>query len=286
MNAPQQPSQPAAVNRQAGHKWLLCFMVSAFGTLAGGYLTQTHDGQEILEFVFKPLHAAWKELTSRKPDPVVVPSDLGKTGGEPKPPTPSVADRDVVLVFDRSQSPLYSSQNTLFAEQRAWTKDLLAGLDDRSRVSLVAVNGQAVWPSRDLPLAYGRDELNKHCDGLFPKGSSALLDGIGEAVEHLRSNGAGPAPAHVVVLTTAGQDHARRTRDDLREQLRPGASKRPVHLHAVVYGREGNAGEAAEVIGALEELARLTSGRLFRASHANKEATLLAIRDGLSGGRK
>jgi hypothetical protein len=197
------------------------------------------------------------------PGPAVAPVTVVKAAPVEAGPRPPAVPADLVLLFDRSYPPVLDQQEALFQEVQGWAKTLLNRLDDRHRVSLLAVNGHLVWSARDVELGSGRGVLQKKVDALFPDGACALTDGTLEAVNHLQT-GYAKGPAAVVIFTVAHSDKsAPDAAANLRAQLAAGSGLRPVQVYAVIYGQGPLPSDDAPVVRSLRELT--TPSRFFAA---------------------
>jgi Ca-activated chloride channel family protein len=168
---------------------------------------------------------------------------------------------------------------------RASAIDLVRGLSETSRLTLIAFNHEVRVLLRDVLLdARGKDEVVKQLNALQPRGGTHLHDAVVEACDALQVSPGNPgakSAMEAVILLSDGQDRDSTTsRAAMLERLHAGEGNVPI-FYTIAYGATADDKDDPDPPDRklLEQIAAETGGRAYAALPANIDKAL----DDISG---
>jgi Ca-activated chloride channel family protein len=168
---------------------------------------------------------------------------------------------------------------------RAAALDLVRGLSDNSRLTLITFNHEVRVLLRDVQLnARGKEEVIGQINALRPRGGTHLYDAVVAACDVLEVSAVNPglkSAMEVVILLSDGQDRDSSTsRAAMLERLKAGEGKVPM-FYTIAYGATVDAKDDPDPPDAalLENIATQTGGRAYKALPTNVDKAL----DDISG---
>jgi Ca-activated chloride channel family protein len=166
--------------------------------------------------------------------------------------------------------------------------ELVQGLSDSSRLTLIAFNHEVKVLLREAPLdAKGKEEVIRRLNDLQAKGGTHLYDAVVEACDMLQvspgsTNGSGAKSAmEAVILLSDGQDRDSKTsRASMEERLKAGEGSVPI-FYTIAYGATDDDKDDPDPPDRklLEQIASQSGGRAYAARPDNIDKAL----DDISG---
>jgi Ca-activated chloride channel family protein len=163
---------------------------------------------------------------------------------------------------------------------RAAALELVRGLSNNSRLTLITFNHEVKVVLRDTPLdARGKEEVIQQINALKARGGTHLHDAVVAACDALRGSASNPgvkSAMEVVILLSDGQDRDSSTaRAAMLERLKAGEGNVPI-FYTVAYGAtvddKDDPDPPDRVL--LEKIATQTGGRAYLARPENIDKAL------------